>query len=174
MKKIILILLTLGILLSLVSCSTRDTESSRYGKFRNDTYRLCCELEVFPETIKSNWTVEDYQFWYETTFFWDISYIYLNLTFGDAIEYESELSRVLSVQGSYKYEDAVFVQDNENFACPAYILCDETAFFQYILTVPDERRIVYIFTQYYPFPEDVKIPEQYLPQKKYTNIISDH
>ena len=171
MKRFISILLILGILLSLIGCSIRHTEVSRYGEFRNDAYHLCCELSVFPETIKSNWTVEDYQFWYEVLF-WELSYIYLNLTFESAAEYESELSRVSSIQGSYFDEDAVFVQDNENFACPAYILCDDTLFFQYILTVPDERRIVYIFTQYFPYANDVKIPEQYLPQKKYTNIIS--
>ena len=156
----------------LVNCYANTDNMFFYGSFRSDIYhRLVCSFDMFPKTIKKEWTVLDYHFWYLADFLDDRGYIYLDICFNSEEEYEAELERVLSVKSpTYKSYD-VFVENTQDFNYQAFELMGREHGsnnpWQYVLVMPDENRIVYIFLYLAPIKSAIPIefyPEPYIEE----------
>lgn len=164
MKKTFVFILIIVFILT--SCSTKVNFVNDYRSFENEEYRLQCNLEMFPQTLDDAWTVLDYQFWYRELI-WEDAYIYLDICFNNEASFKQELERILNIKGSYYHQTDTFTEDKQNFDLPAYVLSGNDPewnySWQYIISLPNENRIVYVFMQTPP-TWAVKIPEDYLPR----------
>lgn len=169
-KKSIGLLILLCVCLLLSSCEYKSEQIEDYGEFKNSKYRILSEFDLFPDEIASTWIVEGYTFWYNETLLYDDVIVFLNLSFSDQ-DYESELSRIKNETYTYG-NGGNAVLDEKNFNYTAYVFTYATKKYEYVLTIPEENRIVYIYLQTAP-QKKCSFLEDYLPKEYFVAYQDD-
>lgn len=162
MKKVLCLFFIVCTLLMLSSCEYENKQIQNYGEFKDSQYRLLSEFDLFPDAIADTWNVESYYFWFNETLFYDDAIVFLNITFCDE-EYELEVSRIKTETYTYGNGGNALV-DERNFNYTAYVFTYATKKYEYVLTIPEENRIVYVFLQTAPI-EKCSFLKRYLPKE---------
>lgn len=173
MKKVWSLILIFTALFSFCSCAKNTTNAERYGDFfdRTKYMDLHTNFDLFPESLPEDCTVNQYQFYFKEGLFFTDAIVLLDLTCTTEV-YNREIERISQTKYSYMYGDVPII-DLDHFHYTAYVHAYATEEYDYVLTIPEENRLVFVFSQTAPKGK-FKCSEDLLPKEYSVGITPDH
>lgn len=153
------ILLYLFIFIFFGCTSVLLTDTADYGTFLDRKYRLNIVEGFYPENLEQMQEVKQYSFVYDSGLLDDEAQVVLDCVYS-AEQYTVEIERIKALDYSYSYYPA---DENSRFSYPAYAMSVNENYYEYVLLVEEEYRMIYIHLERYP-SEAVTFDKAFLPK----------
>lgn len=149
--------MVVSIIMLFASCRVATNKITDYGEFHN--YSCFSEFWIFPKLIPESAENVKYVFDIYEGLLTPECQVFLEITLPDE-EYNKELERIMNVSGElYKIK-----LDTENYRYPAYVAIDGyNHCYEYVLVDEDQRRFVYVYTEWITNQKNIKFNTEYLP-----------
>lgn len=136
------------------------TDISEYGQF--DDFKGPSTLSIFPDTILDSAQNVKYYYGSVDSILGNDYQIYLECNYSDN-DYKKETERLSKITETYLNRTNSIRYDTDTFICPSYVaVLGNNQTYEYALVFNEEKKIVYVFTQFMD-RDDIVIDEQYLP-----------
>lgn len=147
-------------LLMLSGCkSVLLTDTADYGKFLDRQYGLKTVEGFYPEELDKVQEIKQYSFIYDPGLLDDEAQVVLDCVYS-AEQYAAEVERIKALDYSYSYYPA---DEHSRFSYPAYAMSVNENYYEYVLLMEDECRMVYIHLERYP-SKSVTFDKTFLPK----------
>lgn len=135
------------------------TDTADYGKFLDRKYGLDTVEEFYPENLDKVQEVKQYSFIYKPGLLDDEAQVVLDCVYS-AEQYAAEIERIKALDYSYSYYPA---DEHSRFSYPAYAMSVNENYYEYVLLLEEEYRMIYIHLERYP-GESVAFDKNFLPK----------
>ena len=165
-KRLVVFLFTILWGISITACSNYKkvvnvvTDVSAYGQF-ND-FKGPSTLSIFPDSLLESAQNIKYYYGSVESILGNDYQIYLECNYSES-DYVKETERLSKITETYLNRTHSIRFNTDTFICPSYVaILGNNQTYEYALIFSNEKKIVYIFTQFMDL-NDIVFNKQYLP-----------